>query len=265
MSTSVPVTIGRRGAVVNPEAEPPTHERVLELVVEQGPVSAATLARVLELTPAAVRRHIGHLEAQGQIVVHEPAGAGARRRGRPARHYVATDAGRAVLTDAYSDLATHALDFLVQAAGPGALDAFAEARVGEVERRYAPLLEVAGPAPADRVRALAVALTADGYAATTRTVGPEGFALQLCQGHCPVQEVAKAFPQLCEAETQAFSRLLGVHVQRLATISGGEHVCTTHIPLSTVPVPRATQLRGAPGRRSQTTTSPAGDVTEGNR
>ncbi|WP_418607821.1 HTH domain-containing protein [Georgenia sp. SUBG003] len=101
-----------------PETEASTRERVLELVVEQGPVSAATLARVLELTPAAVRRHIAHLEEAGQIVVHEPGGPGVRRRGRPARHYVATDAGRSVLTDAYSDLATHALDFLVQVAGP---------------------------------------------------------------------------------------------------------------------------------------------------
>jgi hypothetical protein len=46
-----------------------------------------------------------------------------------------------------------------------------------------------------------------------------------------VQHVAREFPQLCEAETEAFSRLLGVHVQRLATLAHGEHVCTTHIPV----------------------------------
>ncbi|MCK6212160.1 HTH domain-containing protein [Georgenia sp. EYE_87] len=255
-----------------PETEATTRERVLELVVEQGPVSAATLAHVLELTPAAVRRHIGHLEEAGQIVVHEPGGPGVRRRGRPARHYVATDAGRAVLSDAYSDLATHALDFLVQVAGPDALDAFAEARVTELERRYRPLVEQAGRSLPDRVHALAGALTADGYAATTRTVGAQGLALQLCQGHCPVQDVAEGFPQLCEAETQAFSRLLGVHVQRLATLAAGGHVCTTHVPLAVaparIPVRTGSHAAGAgpqtPSDSSQTTTSPAGDVTEGN-
>jgi predicted ArsR family transcriptional regulator len=56
--------------------------------------------------------------------------------------------------------------------------------------------------------------------------------VQLCQGHCPVQHVAAQFPQFCDAETDAFSRLLGVHVQRLATLAHGEHVCTTFIPLS---------------------------------
>ncbi|MFE0644720.1 transcriptional regulator, partial [Streptomyces sp. NPDC058877] len=39
-------------------------------------------------------------------------------------------------------------------------------------------------------------------------------------------------PQLCEAETEFFSRLLGTHVQRLATIAHGDGVCTTFIPHS---------------------------------
>jgi predicted ArsR family transcriptional regulator len=57
--------------------------------------------------------------------------------------------------------------------------------------------------------------------------------VQLCQGHCPVQHVATEFPALCEAETEAFSRLLGVHVQRLATLAHGDHVCTTFVPTPT--------------------------------
>jgi predicted ArsR family transcriptional regulator len=52
---------------------------------------------------------------------------------------------------------------------------------------------------------------------------------QLCQHHCPVAHVAAEFPQLCEAETEAFARLLGTPVQRLATIAHGDGICTTHI------------------------------------
>ena len=37
------------------------------------------------------------------------------------------------------------------------------------------------------------------------------------------------YPQLCEAETEAFGRLLGTPVQRLATIAHGDGVCTTHV------------------------------------
>jgi len=70
---------------------------------------------------------------------------------------------------------------------------------------------------------------------TTLAAASGGGGKQLCQGHCPVQQVATRFPQLCEAETKAFSELLGVHVQRLATLAHGEHVCTTHVPLAARP------------------------------
>ncbi len=83
------------------------------------------------------------------------------------------------------------------------------------------------------------ALRADGFAASTRPVqgGPAG--IQLCQGHCPVKHVAEEFPQLCDAETDAFSRLLGVHVQRLSTLARGQHVCTTFVPVPTLPQRKA--------------------------
>ena len=41
--------------------------------------------------------------------------------------------------------------------------------------------------------------------------------------------MAAEFPQLCEAETEAFARLLGTPVQRLATIAHGDGICTTHV------------------------------------
>jgi len=83
------------------------------------------------------------------------------------------------------------------------------------------------------VAAYPSALSADGYAATTRPVGGDTGvrAVQLCQGHCPVRHAAAQFPELCEAEAQAFSRLLGTHVRRLATQAHGAHVCTTHVPV----------------------------------
>ena len=165
------------------------------------------------------------------IAVYETYGHTKRGRGRPARHYVATGKGREGLSEDYSKLASRALGFIEQLAGPDGIDTFAAAHSRDIERRYAPLIKEAGSDPRARARALADALTADGYAATVREVGNGGFAVQLCQGNCPVQEVAGEFPQLCEAETQAFSRLLDVHVQRLATLADGEHVCTTSVPI----------------------------------
>lgn len=217
------------------ESELGTRQHVLRLIAADGPISAAEIAAELALTPAAIRRHLGVLEATEQIVVHSPGvTSGPARRGRPARRYVVTNEGQAALTHRYSELAEQALRYLAEVAGTGALAEFAERRVRDLELRHVDALAAAGSDVAERVRVLAQGLAADGYAATARPV-PGGIAVQLCQGHCPVQKVAAEFPQLCEAEAHAFSRLLGVHVQRLATLAGGGHVCTTNIPITTAP------------------------------
>ena len=210
-------------------ADARTRDRVWRAVLEQGPVSASHLAERLGLTPAAVRRHLDALSADALVTVWEATPV-RRGRGRPARRYVATDAGHARASTDYDDLATSALRYLRVAAGDAAVRSFAEQRVGELERRYRPVLDAAGDDPARRTQALAGALTSDGYAASVRGGGSRSIGVQLCQGHCPVQHVAREFPELCEAETDAFSRLLGVHVQRLATLAHGDHVCTTHVP-----------------------------------
>ena len=207
-----------------------TRQIVLDLIIEKGPITASVLANILKLTPAAVRRHLIYLEDSGQIENLESTGK-IRGRGRPARHYVATDAGRATLPDGYSQMANKALDYLQQVAGDQAIEDFANRHSREVERRYAPVVHAAGDDPQARVVALADALAQDGYAATVRQTA-RGLALQLCQGSCPVQDVAKSYPKLCEAETQAFSRLLDTHVQRLATLAEGDHACTTSVPLT---------------------------------
>jgi predicted ArsR family transcriptional regulator len=229
----VKIGAGPEGA----QSDSGTRERVCREVLARGPVSASELAEVLGITPAAVRRHLDLLAAEGLAAASDDVGpaTGRRGRGRPARRFVLTDAGHAAMATAYDDLAAAALQFLAEVAGEDAVRQFATARAGSLEARYRPAVDAAGQDPHDRAGALAGALSTDGYAATTRPT-PTARAdrndagVQLCQGHCPVQHVAERFPQLCEAETAAFSKLLGVHVQRLATLAGGAHVCTTHVP-----------------------------------
>lgn len=212
------------------EAESRTRARVLTAVSERGPVTASALGSLLALTPAAVRRHLDALAESGAIVQRDGP-PGDRGRGRPARHWVLAPAGHDALADDYARLATQALSYLREAVGPGAVASFARSRVADLESRYAAALAPAGPDPAARAQALAEALARDGYAASARPVGDGSrTGVQVCQGHCPVQHVAEEFPQLCQAETDAFSRLLGVHVQRLSTLAGGQHVCTTFVP-----------------------------------
>ncbi|HWG63182.1 MAG TPA: metalloregulator ArsR/SmtB family transcription factor [Streptosporangiaceae bacterium] len=206
-----------------------TRARIARLILENGPVTAAGLSTRLNLTPAAIRRHLDNLLADGMIQAQTARRPTSRGRGRPAKVFIITDLGRSAFEHAYDDLATGALRFLAEAAGPGAVAEFARRQVAELENKYRPVVDAA--ADADRVKVLAAALSADGYAASASGVHTtaETVSEQLCQHHCPVAHVAAEFPQLCEAETEAFARLLGTPVQRLATIAHGDGICTTHV------------------------------------
>jgi predicted ArsR family transcriptional regulator len=222
-----------------------TRERVLAAVSEHGPVTAAEAGRLLGLTPAAVRRHLDALADQGAVEEHDPGAFQTRGRGRPARAYVVSERGHGALPGDYDELAAQALRYLAAHGGPEAVATFARERVAALESRYATRLAPAGDDLHARTELLVEAMTEDGFAASARPVGAGALAgVQLCQGHCPVGRVAEEFPQFCDAETEAISRLLGVHVQRLATLAGGAHVCTTFVP--TTALSRAASSPGTP-------------------
>jgi predicted ArsR family transcriptional regulator len=216
------------------ESDQPTRERVVRSILVEGPSTAAALAGRLDLTPAAVRRHLDHLMADGTVEARAARTPATRGRGRPAKVFALTDVGRDHFDQQYDDLALEALRFLSETAGEDAVRAFADRRMSFIEDGFAAaVVDHPDLTPAE---ALATVFSDAGYAASVRTlpiVGPtvgERAGEQLCQQHCPVSHVAHEFPQLCEAETAAISRVLGRHVQRLATIAHGDGVCTTCIP-----------------------------------
>jgi predicted ArsR family transcriptional regulator len=217
----------------------PTRQRVARAILEHGPSTAATLGELLDLTPAAIRRHLDHLLATGAVVAQD-ARTKERRRGRPAKEFALTAAGRDQFEQQYDDLAAQALRFLSQTAGDDAVLAFARQRLSWVEEAVADV-RAADPS-LSAPQALAQVLRTHGFAAGVLQ-GPMGE--QLCQQHCPVAHVAHEFPQLCEAETEVFSRVLGSHVQRLATIAHGDGVCTTSIPARTTPHPTPSERRSS--------------------
>ena len=209
----------------------PTRLRVARSILDNGPSTAAALAERLDLTPAAVRRHLDQLVEEGSVEAREPRSTGARGRGRPAKVFALTERGREGFEQQYDDLAVQALRFLSETGGEDAVREFSRRRVAFIEERFEGARQ-ADPSLSP-AQVLAQVFTAEGYAAGVRTLLPingQSAGEQLCQQHCPVSHVAHEFPQLCEAETEAISRVLGRHVQRLATIAHGDGVCTTCIP-----------------------------------
>ena len=208
------------------EADATTRDLVARSILEHGPSTAAALAGRLDLTAAAIRRHLAVLVEFGHLDVRDQRVYGQRGRGRPAKVFFLTDAGRDQFEQRYEQIANEALAYLASKLGEGAVTDFADAVMAEIEAD----IESHPSDTSDRegtIAALVEVLNDRGYVASLQ---PVASGVQLCQYHCPVAHVARAHPELCAAETRVFSRLLDSHVQRLATIAHGDGVCTTHIP-----------------------------------
>lgn len=222
---------------VAPTSDGHTRRSIVQLLLE-GPTTAGEISDRLGISAAGVRRHLDALVEAGDAESNAAAAWQHNGRGRPAKRYRLTSAGRAKLDHAYDDLAVAAMRQLREIGGEDAIRTFARRRIdtilsGVVASGGAASADVA--TSADRV---AVALTGAGYATTTtRVTGPID-GVQICQHHCPVSHVAEEFPELCEAEQEAFADILGTHVQRLATIVNGDCACTTHVPLIPEPARR---------------------------
>ncbi|WP_343074511.1 metalloregulator ArsR/SmtB family transcription factor [Nakamurella aerolata] len=207
------------------DGERNTRAAVLQLLLER-PATASEIAERLGLTTAGVRRHLDALVDAGLACGREVPALGSRGRGRPARQFLLTDAGRSTLPHGYDQLAGDALHYLAEVAGDGAVEAFARRRAQAVVDAKSDEL-AAAPDLAGRLQVIAGALNENGFVASVQQVAT---GRQLCQHHCPVAHVAEQFPQLCQAELEVFAQALGTRVQRLATIAHGDSFCTTFVP-----------------------------------
>ncbi|WP_156747113.1 metalloregulator ArsR/SmtB family transcription factor [Mycobacterium sp. E2462] len=216
-------------------ADGQTRRAIVRLLLESGSITAGEIGERLGLAAAGVRRHLDAMTDAGDAESVPAAAWQQAGRGRPAKRFRLTAAGRAKLGHAYDDLAAAAMRQLREIGGETAVQAFARQRIDTILADVAPAdsaAEADVEAAAERV---AGALTKAGYVATTTRVGGPIHGVQICQHHCPVSHVAEEFPELCDAERQAMAEVLGTHVQRLATIVNGDCACTTHVPLAPAP------------------------------
>jgi predicted ArsR family transcriptional regulator len=246
---------GSATAQVVPPSDGHTRQAIVRLLLEEGPITAGQIGERLGISAAGVRRHLDALMEAGDAQSSAAAAWQHSGRGRPAKRYRLTAAGRAKLGHTYDDLAVAAMRQLREIGGEDAVRTFARRRIDSILAGVSD-----GPddveATADRV---AAALTKAGYATTTTPVSGPIHGIQLCQHHCPVSHVAEEFPELCETEREAFAEILGTHVQRLATIVNGDCACTTHIPVAETSTDKPTSIRRT--ARAEATTSKQGAST----
>ncbi|WP_412093932.1 helix-turn-helix transcriptional regulator [Mycolicibacterium goodii] len=208
-----------------------TRRAIIKLLLE-GPITAGQIGERLGISAAGVRRHLDALIEAGDAQASAAAAWQHTGRGRPAKRYRLTAAGRAKLGHSYDDLAVAAIRQLREIGGKEAVRTFARRRIDTI---LAGVTAGSGDV-AQTAERVADVMTRAGYATTTAPVSGPIRGVQICQHHCPVSHVAEEFPELCETEREAFAEILGTHVQRLATIVNGDCACTTHVPLDLDPL-----------------------------
>jgi DeoR family transcriptional regulator, suf operon transcriptional repressor len=203
---------------------PTTRRAILDLLKRNGPLGAGAVAGALDLTPAAIRMQLAHLEEDGLLARDTVVGT-TGRRGRPAHTYTLTAAAEALYPKRYGDLTTELLGYLGGPDGARVDALFEQRRRRRVDGALPRLARLSFD---ERVAALAAILDEDGYLADA-TRQQDGSWL-VTEHNCAILTVAHGFAQACSSEL-AFIRdaLPGAQVERVAHLLDGAHVCAYRI------------------------------------
>jgi predicted ArsR family transcriptional regulator len=144
-----------------------TRKAIVQLLLESGSITAADIGRRLSISAAGVRRHLDALVDSGDAEANPSAPWQQAGRGRPAKRFRLTAAGRAKLEHTYDDLASAAMRQLREIGGDEAVRTFARRRVQAILDGVERVDSGDDGAVAGAADQVADALTRAGYATTT--------------------------------------------------------------------------------------------------
>jgi DeoR family suf operon transcriptional repressor len=180
------------------------------------PLTARDLADRLAVSSNAIRHHLKELEAE-QLVVY---GREQRGVGAPTFAFRLSPQGEAQFPKRYEQALTDMLERVAETQGRSATVAMLEGEFAQLSRRVAAAVENA--APAERVAAVARALSEAGYMAEWDE--REG-RFRLAEHNCALRAVAERFPEICAAEEKFLQRVLSATVERRQHIVSGCNTC----------------------------------------
>ncbi len=200
--------------------------RLLELLKRLGPSTAAVLAKQLGLTVVAVRQHLQALEKLGLVAQEKQPPRG---RGRPSVHWSLTALAAEIFPDRHAELTVDLIEAAREAFGADGLKRLIEVRAREQTASYARLVPDEAAPLKQRLEALAVQRSAEGYMA--EALEQDDGSLLLVEHHCPICEAAKSCTGLCSAELDVFRSTLGqkVRVERVQHLLAGGDRCTYRV------------------------------------
>lgn len=218
MGTRVATSLPRNG----------TRQTILNLLKRSDGLTADQLANQLGITTMAVRKHLATLEREGLV----EATSARRPVGRPARVYRLSRRADELFPKQYDLLVTALLADLLELDGPGKVELLlarrAEQTRAELEHRLATAQNFD-----ERVHILVQGMDELGYLAVWEKLDDSTYLVN--QYHCPIREVAAAFPAACRLEVEMYRDLLGVEIERSCHLLAGDHCCCYVIRAKSVP------------------------------
>ena len=211
-----------------------TRQRILDAIREQGSMSVEQLAQALELSAAAIRRHLDILQRDHLVYFRQ----GSKKPGRPEYIYVLTEAGHEAGFRDYPKLLTLLLNNIK---GLSSTD-LAEKEGSEVlnllmdrvsDHLNATHLGSIASSSDSRLSKLESALSQQGFA--PRIDRTDGHAeIHLC--NCPFRAAAMCEESVCRADQRLISSIMGVEPERQTCIRDGAAQCTYLVKLNDSPI-----------------------------
>lgn len=189
-----------------------THDKIIQFLKIEGPLTAKILAGKLKLTTMGVRQHVLVLEESGDVVFQDEKVA----RGRPTRHWSLTEKGHSRFEDRHDELTTQILDSVITLFGDDGLEKMISHRELTAMSNYR-LALADRYGVEEKLQMLAELRTAEGYMATVEEI--DG-VFWLMENHCPICTAAAKCITFCRSELHMFQTLM----DDVATVSREEHI-----------------------------------------
>jgi len=189
-----------------------THNKIIELLKTQGPLTAKVLAHELGLTTMGIRQHMLALEESDDVIFKDEKAP----RGRPTRYWSLTDKTNSHFADRHDELTVQLIDSVIAVFGDDGLEKL-------ISNREESLMKTYRLALADRygveekITTLAKLRSDEGYMATV--VQEENF-FWLLENHCPICAAATKCINFCRSELHLFQSLL----EDIAVVTREEHI-----------------------------------------
>lgn len=197
---------------------PSTKQNILQFFLKKGQGTAIQLAKALELSSQAIRRHLSELEAEG-LIEYESVQQG---MGRPQHIYQLSQKGRSLFPHRYGEFAVSFLDTLVETFGEDRVSKVLEKQWQRKAQEYRD--RVGNGSLLERVSKLVQIRQEEGYMAELQQKSQQNFILT--EYNCAISEVAESYPSVCGHELEMFSAILpDCKVERTHWLNNGEHRC----------------------------------------